>query len=134
MQLAATTELLVQLDIEKLSVPYGDPTDPPPTGSRERARVRASMSMSMHEYLGGAAVVRPGAPGGGVGLANGVREVLEARSGSRDHVLEELEHFAPTPSTCSPWILRLMFGSSPIASPGGGWSVREEEEEEEASR
>lgn len=39
-------------------------------------------------------MVRPGAPGGGVGLADGVGEVLEARSGSRDHVLEELEHFA----------------------------------------
>ena len=70
-----------------------------------------------HAYLGDAAVVRPGAPGGGVGLANGVGEVLEARSGSRDHVLEELEHFVLAPSTLdSPpdvW-------SSPIASPGGG--------------
>lgn len=39
-------------------------------------------------------MVRPRAPRGGVGLADGVGEVLEARSGSRDHLLEELEHSA----------------------------------------
>lgn len=47
-------------------------------------------------------MVRPGAPGGGVGLADGVGEVLEARSGSRDHVLEELEHFALLPRRAPP--------------------------------
>lgn len=63
--------------------------------------------------------MHPGAPGGGVGLADGVGEVLEARSGSRDHVLEELEHFALLPRRVSPpdvW-------SSPIASPRR-WVVR----------
>lgn len=69
--------------------------------------------------------MRPGAPGGGVGLANGVGEVLEARSGSRDHILEELEHFILLlPRRASPLDSPPDFWSSPIASPGGGWLVR----------
>ena len=41
--------------------------------------------------LGGTAVVSPGAPGGGVGLADVVREIPDAGAGSGDHTLEKFE-------------------------------------------
>lgn len=77
-------------------MPYGGSNRPTP--GREAGGAEGASA----KYLGGAAVVRPGAPGGGVGLADGVGEVLEARSGSRDHVLEELEHFALLPRRVPP--------------------------------
>lgn len=42
--------------------------------------------------LGGAAVVSPGSPGGGVGFADVVREILDAGAGSGHHFLEKSEH------------------------------------------
>lgn len=63
--------------------------------------------------LGGTAVVRPGAPGGGVGLADVVREILGTRPGSANHSLQELQH------ACVPLVDAT--GEKKSRARGGAW-------------
>lgn len=53
------------------------------------------------DYLGRAAIVGPGAPSRGVGFSDVVRKILEPRSRSRNHALQEFQHLLSSTTTDS---------------------------------